>query len=681
MRVASDIGGTFTDLVYLDESTGSTGACKTSTIPDDLALGVVQTLQKARFPLSETAFFVHGSTVVINTITERKGARTGLITTRGFRDVLEITRANRPDLYNLYYRKPEPFVPRRYRLEVQERMNHRGEVLVPLEEGQVEQVLAFFIEEGIESIAVCFLHAYANPAHELRCRDIAARVAPEIPVTISSEITQEWREFERTSTAVLNAYVTLRTGSYLRELEHSLTGLRMPRRFYLMQSNGGTATFTHAGRAPIQMVESGPVGGVIGAAVVGKAIGEPDIISFDVGGTTAKTSLVQGGEPRVTTSYRIEAGAGSAGYPLLIPAVDIVEIGSGGGSLAWVDAAGALRVGPQSAGADPGPACYDRGGKAPTVTDANLLAGRINPDYFLGGEIPLRTDLAAGAVRPIAETYGIGVGEAAVGILRLADAAMISALSLVSISRGHDPREFVMVAFGGGGPMHAASMIRELKLKKAVIPTDAAVFSAWGMLVTDLRQDFVRTMITRLDQVHPEGVEAVFAELEARALEAMGEQGIPRERIVLRRLADLRYRGQEHTVKVPIGPDFTNTAAIRSAEGRFHELHEQAYSFRLDAPAEIVNFHLSCFGATSKPVLQTVDARGLTLTGAYKGSREVQFNELGLLETPLYERELLPCDEDLEGPLVVEEPASTTVVFPGQKLRRDHFGFLHIESA
>jgi N-methylhydantoinase A len=679
MRVASDIGGTFTDLVYLDESTGITGACKTSTTPGDLAAAVIETLQKARFAVSATSFFVHGSTVVINTLTERKGARTGLITTQGFRDVLEITRANRPDLYNLYYRKPPPFVPRRYRVEVGERLNHRGEVLVALNEAQVEQAVAFFQEEGIESIAVCFLHSYANPVHELTCRDIVARLAPDIPVTISSEITQEWREYERTSTSVLNAYVMVITRTYLNNLEQKLTKMGMGNVFYTMQSNGGTATFSYSRSVPIKMVESGPVGGVIGAAAIGKAIGEPAIISFDVGGTTAKTSLVAGGDPRIVTSYRIEGRGRSAGYPLLIPAIDIVEIGSGGGSLAWVDAAGALRIGPQSAGADPGPACYGRGGEAPTVTDANVLAGRINPGYFLGGEIPLQVELAAKAIRPVAQAYGIDVREAAVGVLRLADSAMMNALNLVSVTRGYDPRDFVMVAFGGGGPMHAGSMIRELKLKKVVIPVDPGVFSAWGMLVTDLRQDFVRTLITRTDQVLPGVIAELFEDLEAKALELMSEQRIPLEMILLRRFADVRYHGQEHTVKVPIENGPFDESALRNVDQRFHELHEQAYSFRLEAPTEIVNFHISCFGTTSKPTLGTITPGGLSRKKAQKGYREVHFNEFGVVESPLYERALLPLEEFLEGPLVIEEPASTTVVFPDQRVMRDCYGFIHIE--
>jgi N-methylhydantoinase A len=665
--------------VYLDEATGTTGTCKTATIPDDLAGAVIETCRKARLALSETGFFVHGSTVVINSVTERKGARTGLITTQGFRDVLEITRANRPDLYNLYYRKPQPFVSRRYRVEVRERMNHRGEVLVPLDGEQVKQAVDFFREEGIASIAICFLHSYANPSHELQCRDIVARLAPDLPVTISSEITREWREYERTNTTVLNAYVMAGTRTYLDNLEQRLFSLGMGKVCYAMQSNGGTASFSHGRMVPIAMIESGPVGGVIGAAAVGRAIGEPNIISFDVGGTTAKTSLIDGGDPRICTNYKIEAGGRSAGYPLLIPAIDIVEIGSGGGSLAWMDAAGALRIGPQSAGADPGPACYGRGGKAPTVTDANLLAGRINPRYFLGGEIPLQVELAADAVRPMAEACGIAVQEAAVGILRLADSAMMNALRLVSVTRGYDPRDFVMVAFGGGGPMHAGSIIRELRLKKVVVPVDPGVFSAWGMLAADLRQDLVRTAITRTDHVRPEELEELFAELEANALASMDEQRVPVETILLRRFADMRYRGQEHTVKVPVDTALNGESSLRDAEQRFHELHEQAYSFRLDGPIEIVNFHLTCYGATPKPALRTVASAGLSRGAARKGHRQVHFDDFGVVESPLYERSLLPPEQVLEGPLILEEPASTTVVFPDQSVMRDRYGFLHIE--
>jgi N-methylhydantoinase A len=679
VRVASDVGGTFTDLAYWDESTGRFGSGKVSTTPRDFAAGVVETLRKARLAVPDTAFFVHGSTVVINALTERTGARTGLITTKGFRDVLEIARANRPDLYNLCYRKPKPFVPRQFRLEVRERLSHTGQELRPLVEGDVRMAVEYFIQERIQAVAVCLLHSYANPEHERRCGEIIREMAPAMATTLSCEITREWREYERTNTCVLNSYVLPAARCYLDSLEGSLSAMGMGRVLHVMQSNGGTATFAVGKHAPIRLVESGPVGGVIGASVVGRLIGEANVISLDVGGTTAKTSLLQGGNPRITTEYKIEWRRDSAGYPVLVPTVDIVEIGAGGGSIAWVDGGGALRVGPGSAGADPGPASYGRGGDRPTVTDANVLAGRINPRYFLGGEIPLHVDLAEQAMRPIAAAFKLRVEEAAMGVIRVADSSMVNALKLVSVRRGYDPRDFVLVAFGGGGAMHAGALIRELRVKKAIIPTNPAVFSAWGMLAADLRQDFVRTSVRPEDQVDPLELTSLFAEMEAEAMVLMREQSIAQERIAFQRFADMRYSGQEHTVKVPItgGPiEERNIAEIKES---FHRLHEQAYSFRLDSPIELVNYHLTALGAVEKPQVKRIDARGLALGKAEKARRRVNFDELGFHECPVYERDLLPVGEDMRGPLVIEEPASTTVVFPDQSVSRDEHGFLHLE--
>ncbi|UCB44416.1 MAG: hydantoinase/oxoprolinase family protein [Spirochaetota bacterium] len=680
MRVASDIGGTFTDLVYLDESTGDFVVGKSSTTPKNFALGVIDTLKKAKLDVGKTKFFVHGSTIIINALTERKGAKTGLITTRGFRDVLEITRANRPDLYNMYYTKPKPFVPRQYRLEVQERVNYKGDELEPLNEADVKKAAQYFKKEGIEAIAVCFLHSYANPSHERRCGELIRQIAPGIPVTLSCEITQEWREYERTNTAVLNSYVLNTAQHYLDNLEGNLSDMGMAKVYHVMQSNGGTATFEMGKRAPINMVESGPVGGVIGTAVIGKLIGEPNAISLDVGGTTAKTSLVAGGNPRITTEYKIEWRRDFAGYPILIPTVDIVEIGAGGGSIAWVDAAGALRVGPVSAGADPGPASYGWGGDKPTVTDANVLAGRINPDYFLGGEIPLKVDVAREAMNPVAKAFNIGIEEAAMGVIRLADSNMVNALKLVSVRRGYDPREFIMVAFGGGGAMHAGALTRELKVKKAVIPTDPAVFSAWGMLMTDLRQDFIKTLISRTDQIDPATITSFFADMEKQALDLMKEQNIAENQIKFQRFADMRYMGQEHTVKVPIPSGRLEKKHIPHINERFHKLHEHSYTFRLDTVVELVNYHLTAFGIVKKPELHKIDKGGLNLKEALKGERSVNFDELGFHKSPIYERDLLPTGKKFSGPMVIEEPASTTVVFPDQKVMRDEYGFLHIEN-
>ena len=681
MRVASDIGGTFTDLVCLDENTGEVGVSKASTTPKNFAEGVVETLKKARVQVPDTSFFVHGCTIVINALTERKGAKTGLVTTKGFRDVLEIARANRPDLYNMYYTKPKPFVPRRYRLEVEERMNYKGEELVPLNEGDVFTAVEFFQKEGIETIAVCFLHSYANPAHEKRCGELIRRLAPGIPVTLSCDITQEWREYERTNTAVLNSYVLTTVATYLDNLERNLSGMGMKKVYHVMQSNGGTATFEMGKRAPINMVESGPVGGVIGTAVIGKLIGEMNTISFDVGGTTAKTSLIEGGNPRITTEYKIEWRRDFAGYPILAPTVDIVEIGAGGGSIAWIDPAGALRVGPESAGADPGPASYGWGGTKPTVTDANVLAGRINPAYFLGGEIPLQTDLAKKAMQPVADAFKISVEDAAMGVIRLADSNMVNALKLVSVRRGYDPREFVMVAFGGGGAMHAGALARELRLKKVLIPTNPAVFSAWGMLMTDLRQDFIRTSISRTDAIDPADITKLFAEMEGQTLDLMKEQDIPEERIRFQRFADMRYLGQEHTVKVPIPAGSIMPERIPEINEAFRRLHEQAYTFRLESPVELVNYHLTAFGIVEKPELRKVPHKGLTLDKARKGERRVNFDEMGFHASPVFERDRFPVGKAFQGPMVIEEPAATIVVFPDQRVRKDEYGFLHIENA
>lgn len=697
MRVASDVGGTFTDLVYLIEKTGEVGIAKASTTPHDFAEAAIETLRKAKVQVPDTEFFVHGSTIIINAITERKGAKTALITTKGFRDVLEIGRANRPDIYNMYYTKPKPFVPRYLRFEVAERVNYKGQELQPLNEDDVRQAIERCKAEGVEAIAVCFLHSYADPRHEAQCGKIIAELAPEIPVTLSHQVTQEWREYERTNTAVLNSYVLPTARYYLHNLEKDLADLGMGKVYHVMQSNGGNATFDKGKQSPINLVESGPVAGVIGAAVIGDLIGERNVISLDIGGTTAKTSLVENGTPKITTEYKIEYRRNFAGYPVLAPTVDIVEIGAGGGSIAWVDKAGALRVGPVSAGADPGPACYGWGGTQPTVTDANVVAGRINPKYFLGGEIPLDVEKAKAAMQPIADAFApapgspakgkghpgdkIDVEQAAMGVIRLADANMVNALKLVSVRRGYDPRDFILIAFGGGGAMHAGALMRELRVKKVIIPTEPAVFSAWGMLMTNLRQDYIRTFIARTDQVKPESVDAIFVEIESQAARDLTEQHVAKRDMIFQRSADMRYMGQEHTVKVPLPAGPITADKMPKINERFHQLHEHTYTFRLESPVELVNYHLTALGRVKKPSLKPLDGKGGSVKKALKGERRVNFDELGFHQAAIYERNLLPVGVALKGPLVIEEPAATTVVFPDQRVTRDKYGFLHIEMA
>jgi N-methylhydantoinase A len=677
-RAAVDIGGTFTDLVYLHEETRDVGLAKSSTTAGRFEEGVMNAVGEAE--LGEVSFLAHGTTVIINALTERKGAVTALLTTKGFRDVLEIQRANRPDLYNLTYAKPRPFVPRRLRLEVSERMSYQGEVLAPLDEEGVRAAIAEAKRQGADAFAICFLHSYANDEHERRAAEIVRSEWPEVAVTASHELTNEWREFDRTSTAVLDAYVKPVAAQYLERLAGMLGEAGIAERTrYAMQSNGGISRFELAGRTPINLIESGPVGGVIGAAAIGQLLGERNLITLDIGGTTAKASLVEGGTVRLTSDYHIERSPVFAGYPVKVPVVDIVEIGAGGGSIAWLDAAGALKVGPQSAGADPGPASYGWGGTEPTVTDANVVAGRINPDYFLGGQITLDVDRAREALRPIAETLDVSVEEAALGVIRIANANMIHLLKLVSVRRGRDPRDFAIVAFGGGGSMHATALARELQVPRVIVPPAPGHFSAWGMLASDLRHDLVQTRFARADDADLGELTGVWRELEERMRTTFADEGVESKRLAFVRTADMRYAGQEHTVNVPIPDGELGEGERAEIERRFHDLHEQLYTFRQPSPIEFVNFRLTGLGAVPKPELRRVASNG-RIEGALKGTRDVDFDELGRHESRIYERERLGAGAELEGPAVIEEPAASTVVFPGQRLTVDEFGNLIVQT-
>lgn len=673
MRLATDIGGTFTDLVYLDPQTNQMGTAKASSTPGDFAQGILDALEKSPVTAQEISLFVHGCTVVINALTERKGARTGLVTTRGFRDVLEIGRGNRPDIYNFRYAKQPPFVPRDLRYEVTERLDWHGDVLEPLDEESVRAVAKSLHEQGVEAIAVCFLHSYINSSHEERCRDILQEEMPDAFISISCDITKEWREYERTSTAVLNAYVQPVTTSYLDNLEKTLRVMGVGSSLHAMKSNGGTSTFALARQQPIHLVESGPVGGVIGAKVVGDIIGVPNLITIDVGGTTAKTSLIDRGVPKFTTDYHIERDPQHAGYPVKVPVVDIVEIGAGGGSIAWVDQAGALKVGPQSAGAVPGPACYGKGGTLPTVTDANLILGRINASYFLGGDLTVHTELSRKAFQGIAQHFGVSVEEAALGVIKVADANMVNAIKLVSVRRGYDPRDFALFPIGGGGPMHAGSLLAELRADKVIIPVNPGTFSAWGMLVSEPVQDFLRTRVLVSSDDQMGEVERIFDELQAEASAFISQAGYPIERTTYSRQLFMRYLGQDHTVEVPV--DSLDRAEL---ERRFCAEHERAYTFVLpDNAIEFVNYQVTARVNQDPPDLSRYAPRqGGELQA--KGRRDVYFDG-GWRDTAIYEREDLPAEQVVRGPAVIEERSSTTVVHPGQETRVDGFGNLILQ--
>jgi len=679
-RLASDIGGTFTDLVYFNEDTGDLGIAKSLTTPRDLTQGVINTIKMSQVETGKVGFFVHGGTTVINVITERKGAKTALITTAGFRDVLEIARGNRPDLYNLRFEKELPIVRRRYRFEVRERVDPKGQELEPIHLEDLDPVIAQCRAEGVEAIAIQFLHSYAAPEHEAACAAYLRQRLPEVAVTASHEITREWREYERANTAVLNAYVQPTVQRYFGELQSALAGVGINCPFSAMQSSGGTTSFEWAKEHPITLVESGPAAGVNGGLLIGRLCNEPNVIYLDIGGTTAKCSTIEGGQPKVITEYKLEHDRNRFGYPVRVPVVDIVEIGAGGGSMAWFDAAGSLRVGPVSAGADPGPACYSLGGVEPTVTDAKLITGVLNPNYFAAGNIKLDIERAKQAMTKVANGLGTSVMEAAVAVIRLVDASMINALKLVSVQRGHDPREFALVVGGGGGAMHGASLGRELGVKEVIVPLYPGLFSAWGMLVTEPRRDFTQTSLWRAESIKIQDIRDLFGRLRQEAQVAFhADQLRDDDKLNFEYRIDLRYAGQEHSVTVLA--DLEN-ASIDGILREFHDAHERAYTFRLmDTPVEFVTFRLTAIAQVPRPQLGKISGEGRSAEKAKKGNREVEFAEEGRREAPVLERELLPPDFKASGPLIIEEPSSTTLIHPGQQLRVDDLGFLHITEA
>ena len=678
MRVATDIGGTFTDIVYVNPQ-GKISIAKSHTTPPNYEQGVINVMEKSGITSNEIEAFIHGTTVIINALTERKGVKTALITTKGFRDILEIARGNRPDLFNILYQKPAPFIPRYLRQEVEERLNYKGEILTPLNIEQVKETIKRFKDEGVKAIAVAYLHSYTNPIHEQQTVNIIKELWPEVAVTASYEVTQEWREYERTSTAVLNSYVKPIAASYIDRLEKKLNDLNVKGNKYIMQSNGGTTTFNQSKITPIKMVESGPVAGIFGAAVLGRMIGENNIIAFDIGGTTAKCSLIDNGEVKVTTDYKIEKTDISAGYPLKVPVVDIVEIGNGGGSIAWIDEAGSLRVGPKSAGAVPGPIAYDKGGTEPTTTDANLIIGRLSAKNF-DNEVNIEKVRRA-IDEKIANNFNITVEEAALGIIRIANSNMLNALKLISVRKGYDPREFALIAFGGGGPMHATALAKELGIKKVIVPVAASVFSAWGMLMTDLRSDYIKTYIRRLNDIDLNKLNQEWRELESRALDQYEKEDIEKDKIIFSRYADMRYLGQEHTVKVAVTNGKWDESAIAESIARFHEAHEQLYTFKLEGSSiEIVNLHLTAFGNVKKPEMYEIESSVTNGENALKEIRKVLFEDYGWVDTKVYDRDKLAGSVSIDGPAIIEEQSASTVIYPGQTLTVDKYGNLIIKT-
>ena len=677
MRVATDVGGTFTDLVYVDDE--GIHVAKAGTTPPHFERGLLRALDDSGLDGSKVESFAHGTTVVINALLSRRGARTALVTTAGFRDVLEIARGNRPDLFNFAFAKPRPFVPRSRRFEVEERIDYRGRVARPLQDSALEELAERIDQAEVEAVAICFLHAYVNPVHEAKVEAFLRRRRPDLSVIGSHRVCREWREYERTSTAVLSAYVHPLAKTYLRSLSAELEARNVGSELLVMQSNGGVATTRGALNNPISMVESGPASGVLGAAELGRRIGEPNVLALDIGGTTAKTALISDGKVRVSSDYRIEWDRTSPGYPIRIPVVDLVEIGNGGGSIAWIDDGGSLHVGPVSAGAVPGPAAYGKGGTAPTTTDANLLLGRINPDLFLGGARNPDMRAVERAFAGLGEELGGDLKDVARGVARIANANMVNALKLVSLNRGRDTRDFSLMAFGGGGGMHAASLARELMIPKVIVPVQSSVFSAWGMLMSDLRRDFVRTQLEALSELPVRSVADAFAAMESEALRQCVAEGMPADGSEVSRFADLRYRGQEHTVKVPFPDGEVDEAAIEEAMRRFHAAHRQEFTYRLPNPVELVNYHVIVTARVGRRELPRLPRTGAAAQEARTGSRTVDFDEAGEWKADAYDGARLEPGMEIEGPAVIEDGTAAVLTPPNARAAMDDFGNIHID--
>ena len=680
-RVATDVGGTFTDLVAFE--TGADGqlkvtTAKSDTTPPNFEAGVLNVLEKGGVDPAGVDFMAHGTTVVINALTERKGVSVGLITTEGFRDTLEIARGNRPDFFNLHYVKPAPFVPRHLRAEVPGRMTYQGAERAPLELSGLPDILDGFRAEGVAAVAICLLHGYANPAHEKALLAEVAKLWPEVSVVASHQITREWREYERSNTAVLSAYVQPVAARYLSQLDEGLKSRGLPKSPYIMQSNCGVDSLAATSAIPITMVESGPASGFWGAAELGKLIDEPNVLALDIGGTTAKCSLIEGGEVKIMTDYWIERSRKSAGYPIMVPVVDLVEIGNGGGSIARVDDFGKLHVGPQSAGALPGPAAYGKGGTEATTTDANLWLGRINRDYFCGGAIAADMAASEAALSKLAGKLGVTVDEAARGIVRIANDNMVNALKLVSLNRGHDTRDFTLLAFGGGGSMHAVALAQELQVKKVVVPAAASVFSAWGMMMSDLRRDYFATQLMDLDAGAGSRIETVFAATEAEARATFEAEGVPPDKISFLRYGKFRYQNQEHTTEVPLEGTITDAKLDQIAED-FHALYEKEYTYRLDAPVEMVGIHLVARAEVGKLTMAPAEMGPADASGAVKAARAVDYALEGIHEATIYDGDALRPGMTFDGPAIIEDSGSTVVVHPGNTVSIDAFSNIHIE--
>ncbi|MGE0315242.1 MAG: hydantoinase/oxoprolinase family protein [Lautropia sp.] len=666
LRIGVDIGGTFTDLVCLHEGSGAVTSAKALSTPGDLLEGIMACVEQAGVSLADCRLVIHGTTIGINALLEEKGACTGLITTEGFRDVLGIGRGNFHRMYDVLYRRPSPLVPRGRCLEVAERLSANGEVLTPLDEAAVRAAARRLGERGVEAVAIVFLFSYKSPEHERRAAEIVEAELPGVSISVSHRISQEWREYERTSTTVVNAYIQPVMARYLGAFDDSLRRRGFDGRILVTQSNGGAFSIDAARVKPVHTVESGPAAGAMGCASLAPILGHERLIAFDMGGTTAKCAIVEGGLVQTTDEYQVN------GHPMRVPVIDIKEVSAGGGTIAWIDVGGALALGPQSAGADPGPVCYGRGGTGPTVTDANLVLGRIASSTFVGGTMALDAAAAHRAIdERLARPLALDPVDAAAGVLRLANVKMALAVRSITTERGLDPRDYALVAYGGGGPLHCVAIAREIGIPKVVIPPSPSTFSAWGMLATDLRHDLVRTVLEPLERADVAWARARYEEMREEIASAMPAVGTPRMHLG----ADLRYLGQIHAVSVAL-ERLEDWPDVRR---EFDAAHLRAFGYNApDVEVELINLRLTVVFPLERPrVAEIGPVAGAT---AVPGSRRIHSMSSGTARTfEVFQRADLRAGQVIAGPAVVEEPGTTTVIEEADVITVDRFGCLCID--
>jgi N-methylhydantoinase A len=669
-RLGIDVGGTFTDLFLLDEAAGQEYTLKVSSTPDDpsraIVEGVSTLLKRHDIRPEDVTYLSHGTTVATNTILQHAGARVGMLTTEGFRDLLEIGRQKRPSVYDLFADKPLVLVPRHLRREVRERMAYDGSVVTRLNAASVKKQLRELLASDIDALAICFLHAYANPEHERQAKRLAQKAAPDLYLSVSHELTSEFREYERFLTAVLNAYVGTTLDEYLTHLQSSLLEIGLRVDPHIIQSNGGLMSIRTAAEAPVRTVLSGPSAGVVGAAHVARQAGIPDIITLDMGGTSTDVSLLRGAQPNM------EAGQRIAGYPIRVPAIAIHTIGAGGGSIAWTDAAKGFHVGPRSAGAVPGPAAYGRGGDKPTVTDANVLLGRLNPKALLGGEMPIYRDLADKAVESIASDLGLSKERTAAGILQIVVSAMVRAVRVISVEKGEDPRDFALTAFGGAGALHASAVARQLGIKRVLIPSAPGLLCSLGALLAAPTMEYSRTKVLHVSQAAE--VAKTFSELKAQARQWLVHERVAKESRKLKYSVDMRYVGQNHELTVPLADDRISAKALAGAVARFHQEHKKQFGYESPADAvQIVSCRVVATGVATRlaTVAQTVTAN----TPTPRETRPVYF-ETGArwVDCPVYWRPDVAAGAVVRGPAIVEQLDATTVLYPDDVGQVDAYG-------